>query len=63
MMAWSMTFLVKRFLKIGLCVRGKTPRDLGIVRIMMIRMIRLKMTQMMTGEDGEDLSQELLEVG
>jgi hypothetical protein len=61
-MAWSMTFLVKRFLKIGLCVRGKTPWDLGIVRIMMTRMIRLKTNQMVTGEDEEDLGQGPLEV-
>jgi hypothetical protein len=62
MMAWNMTFLVKRFWKIGLCVRGKTPWDLGIVRIMMIRMTRLKMNQMMAGEDEEELGQGPLEV-
>jgi hypothetical protein len=50
-MGWSMTFLAKRFLKIGLCVREKTLGNREIVRTMTTRSVRLKMNPMMTGED------------
>jgi hypothetical protein len=50
-MGWNMTFLAKRFLKIGLCVRERILGNREIVRTMTTRSVRLKMNPMMIGED------------